>query len=190
MASDEEAMRAAMKRVAAVLKRADVPFVLSGGYAAWVRGGPEPDHDVDFMVPPDAVEKAVHALKEDGLRVEQPPEDWLVKVYDGDELVDLIHDSSGGPVDEARLARAETIAVMSLEMPVLDPSDIVIDKLMSLHEHHCDLGTILPVVRALREQVDWQRVREETATSAFAEAALLLCERLAIIPPAGTEQPE
>ena len=180
-------MRAAMKRVAAVLKRAEVPFVLSGGYAAWVRGGPEPDHDVDFMIPPHAVDQAVEALKKEGFTVEQPPEDWLVKVFDGDEMVDLIHDSSGGPVDEARLSRAETFAVMSLDMPVLDPTDIVIDKLMSLHEHHCDLTKILPVVRALREQVDWERVRRETADSAFAEAALVLAERLSIVPAARKE---
>jgi hypothetical protein len=176
-----------MKRVAAVLKRAEVPFALSGGYAAWARGGPEPDHDVDFMIPRHAMERAVDALEKDGLRVEHPPEGWLVKVFDEDRMVDLIHDSSGGPVDEDRLSRAETISVMSLEMPVLDPSDVVIDKLMVLHEHYCDLTKVLPVVRALREQVDWDRVRRETAESPFAEAALLLAERLAIVPAASKD---
>ena len=48
---DEQAsLREALKRVAVTLKQAEVPFALAGGYAAWARGGPEPDHDVDFVV--------------------------------------------------------------------------------------------------------------------------------------------
>ena len=175
-------MRQTLKRVAATLKRAEVPFVLSGGYAAWVRGGPEPDHDVDFMLPAEALPKAIEALKREEFRIEQPPEDWLIKVFEGDRMVDLIHESNGRPVDERRLARAEPIEVEALEMPVLDPTDIVIDKLLALDEHYCDVTTVLPVVRALREQVDWDRVRAETADSPFAEAVLLIARRLSIIP--------
>lgn len=50
--SDEEqdSLREALKRTAVTLKEAGVPFALAGGYAAWVRGGAEPDHDVDFVV--------------------------------------------------------------------------------------------------------------------------------------------
>jgi hypothetical protein len=189
MPDDAAAMRQALKRVAATLKGAGVPFVLSGGYAAWVRGGPEPDHDVDFMLPPAAVPQATEALENEGLRVEQPPEDWLVKVFDGDQMVDLIHTPQGRPVDEERMARAEPVSVLSLEMPVLDATDIVVDKLIVLDEHYCDLTQVLPVLRSLREQVDWQRARDEAAGSPFAEAALLLAERLSIAPAPGDRRP-
>ena len=40
------------------------------------------------------------------------------------------------------------------------------------------------MARALREQVDWQRVRKETAENDFAVALLFLLERLSIIEPA------
>jgi hypothetical protein len=43
---------------------------------------------------------------------------------------------------------------------------------------------MIPVVRALREQVDFDRVREETADSPFAGALLFLLERLDVVPPA------
>ena len=38
-----------MKRAAASLREAEVPFLLGGGMA-WARGGPPTDHDVDLLV--------------------------------------------------------------------------------------------------------------------------------------------
>ena len=49
-AESTTALRVAMKKVATTLKGANVPFALSGGYASWARGGPEPSHDVDFVI--------------------------------------------------------------------------------------------------------------------------------------------
>ena len=40
-----------MKRAAAALRDAGVPYMLGGGLAAWARGGPPTDHDVDFGNP-------------------------------------------------------------------------------------------------------------------------------------------
>jgi len=39
-----------MKKVAVALKEADLPFALAVGYAAFARGGPQSDHDVDFYL--------------------------------------------------------------------------------------------------------------------------------------------
>ena len=41
---------ATMKRAAALLRDADVPFMLGGGLAAWARGGPPTEHDVVRLV--------------------------------------------------------------------------------------------------------------------------------------------
>ncbi len=71
--------------------------------------------------------------------------------------------------------------VLSVEMPVLEATQLVIYKLGSLEEHYCDLAKVLPVLRALREQVDWERVERETAANDFAAAVLFLLRRLGII---------
>ena len=68
-------LREALKTVAVALKQTGLPFALMGGYAAWARGGPEPDHDVDFLVADeDSVEVAARLADQD-LDVVQPPED-------------------------------------------------------------------------------------------------------------------
>ena len=178
---EQENLREALKRVAVALKRSGIPFALIGGYAVWARGGPEPDHDVDFMVADEDAGAASAALAEEGFQVVEPPEDWLFKVYTDDAMVDIIHRDSGDPATRAVVEDADEIEVLSVQMPVLSGTELLVQKLNAMDEHSCDMGRQLPVARALREQVDWSRVRKETAHNDFAAAFLFLLERLNII---------
>nr|WP_163553447.1 BON domain-containing protein [Candidatus Frankia alpina] len=177
-------LRESLKRVAVTLKEADVPFALGGSYACWARGGPEPVHDVDFMLREEDVPRAVAVLAASGLRPVDPPEDWLTKVFDGEVLVDLIHHPVGRAVTRQMLERSSEMSVDSVRMPVLDATDWFEMTLLALEERYCDLARVLPMIRAMREQVDWDQVRRSTAASPFAEAALLVAARLNLIPPA------
>src|SRR3954470_11301919 len=172
--------REALKRVAVALKQSGLRFALAGGYAARVHGAPEPDHDVDFVVAGDDAERAYAALEKAGLRVEQPPEDWLFKVFTDGTMVDIAHRLNTSPVDGAVLDRAGDLEVLSILMPVLSATDVITSKLNALDEHYCDYAKLLPVARALREQVDWGRVREGTAGNDFAVTGLFLLDRLRI----------
>jgi hypothetical protein len=174
-------LREALKAVAVSLKRADVTFALGGSYAAWAHGAPEPEHDVDFLVAAADLDRAQAALRADGLQVEQPPEDWLVKVYRDGCLVDLIHTLQGRPIDGTELSDAEVLEVLSVRMPVLSATEVVVERLLALDEHACDLASPVATARALREQVDWGRVRERTADNDVAAATLFLLERLGVI---------
>ena len=78
----------AMKLAAAALRDAEVPYILGGGLAAWARGGPPTEHDVDFFVRQEDAERALEALEAAGLKPERPPEDWLLKAWAGETLID------------------------------------------------------------------------------------------------------
>lgn len=184
MDGSQEALREALKRVAVALKQSGVPFALAGGYAVWARGGPEPDHDVDFLIAAEDVDQVEECLEAHGLEVVHPPEDWLFKVYSDGAMVDLIHRHSSGPADRAVVEDADVMEVLSVDMPVLSATEVVVQKMLALDEHYCDFGAMIPVVRALREQVDFARVREETADNPFAAALLYLLERLEVVEPA------
>ncbi len=179
--SDRDEIRDLLKRVAVALKQGDVPFALCGGYAAWVRGAPEPDHDADFLVPAAEAERAAKVLAEAGLEVVDPPEDWLTKVVHGNSFIDVLWRTCGIPVEQDLIDRAEDMPVLSVHMPVLEATDILVTKLMTLDEHYCDYGRLLPVARALREQVDWDRVRREVSGNDFAAVFLVLLDRLGIV---------
>jgi Uncharacterised nucleotidyltransferase len=182
--SERDEIRDLLKRTAVALKEAGVPFALCGGYAAWVRGAPEPDHDADFLVPEAEAERATKVLEDAGLDVQDPAEDWLTKVVRGGSFVDVIWRTCGHPVESDLIDRSEMLPVLSVQMPVLRATDIVVTKLMALDEHYCDFSRMLPVARALREQVDWDEVRREVADNDFAVVFLQLLERLRVLPEA------
>ena len=175
---------ATLKKVAAVLRDEGIPFALGGGLAAWARGGPETDHDVDFFLKPEDAERAQQALADAGLKPESPPEDWLHKVWDGDVLVDLIYRPSGGPVTDAWLERAEDRELMAMRLPILALEDLMTTKLLALKEQELDYAQLLKFARTLREQIDWDEVRVRTAESPFARAFFTLVEGLGIVEPA------
>jgi hypothetical protein len=80
------------------------------------------------------------------------------------------------------LDRAEKLSVAAVPMPVLTATDLAVAWLASFSEHHADFAATLTCVRPLREQVDWDRVRAETAGSAFATAFLVLLSELRVVP--------
>ena len=174
----------ALKRAAAALRGADVPFALAGSVAAWARGGPSPCNDLDFAIPEEHADRAERALAEYGMRTERPPEGWLLKAWDGDVLVDLIWDLEGLEEPEVLLARADELSVQAVRMPVLLVNDVVVSMLCAFDEHELDFSGALAIARALREQVDWRDVRERTAHSPYARGFLGLLEALEIIAPA------
>ena len=187
MASDEQPfaeIEHALKRAAAALREADIPFLLGGSLASWARGGPETRHDLDLMIKPEDVERALEALGGAGMRPERPPEEWLVKAWDGDTLVDLIYCPKGLPMDDDVIARGEELSVLGMEIRVMALEDVMATKLMALTEHSLRYESLLQIARALREQIDWQAVRSRTDSSPFARAFFVLLEGLEILPEA------
>ncbi len=178
----DEGLAGTLKRVAAALKQSGIPFALGGSFAVYAHGGHSSDHDVDFVIREQDKERVLEELAAMGFEVEQPPEDWLVKVYDNGRMVDLIYRPVESPVTDATLRDTEMLSVESIYMPVLSATQLMIHKLLSYTQHYCDFATGLPVARSLREKIDWDRVRNETAGSPYAEAFLVLLDRLDVVP--------
>jgi Uncharacterised nucleotidyltransferase len=170
-----------VKRAAVELKRADIPFALCGGWAVYARGGPRSEHDADFALLEQDVTRALDVLEAAGFRRdEEAPEDWLTKVWEGGNLVDLIFRLAGEPVTPDFFERVDRLEVGSVQMQVLAATDLVVTKLLTYRDHYCEFATSLPMVRALREQVDWPTVRERTRHSPYAEAFVFLADRLGL----------
>jgi Nucleotidyl transferase of unknown function (DUF2204) len=173
-------LREALRSAASALKENGPRFALAGSYALWAYGAPEPSHDVDLVVAESDVANAEATLSDAGFMVEHPPEDWLFKARTGGTVVDVLHRINGVRVAQAILGCAEQRDVLAIGMPVLPPTIVMIQKLRSLGEHHCDFAKLLPAVRAVRERLDWGRIRTQTADSDYAVAFLVLADRLGL----------
>jgi Uncharacterised nucleotidyltransferase len=181
---------ATLKKTVAALREAKVPYLLGGGLAIWARGGPERDHDLDFLVKEGDGERALQALVDAGMKPERPPEGWLFKAYDENGvLVDLIFHPTDNPVTDEMLSRGEELEVMAIKVNVVAAGDVLVSKLLALREHGLDYDTLVEMTRAVREQVDWDDVRRRTEHSPFARAFFTLAEGLELIEPARESAP-
>jgi Nucleotidyl transferase of unknown function (DUF2204) len=175
-----------MKHAAAALRDAEIEFMLGGGLAAWARGGPPTDHDVDLYVRERDAEAGLDALVAAGMRAEKPPEEWLYKAYDGPILVDLIFRPAGGAIGDQHFARATEMEVGAQTLLVASIDDVLVAKLLAISEQEPNFQPVLELARALREQIDWEFVRTHTGGSPFARAFLTLVEGLGIVEPEGS----
>jgi predicted nucleotidyltransferase len=175
-----EPLMVAMKKAAAALRDAQVPFFLAGGIASWARGGPPREHDVDFMLKEEDAEHAAQVLAAAGFTIERPPEGWLFKAWDGDVLVDVIYRPTGFAVDDEMIERADELEVSAVHMRVMSADDLLATKLCALSEHSADFEAVLEVGRSLREQIHWDKLKERTAHHPFARAYFTLVESLGI----------
>jgi hypothetical protein len=183
-----ESLSQALKAAVAALRDARVPFVLGGSLAAWARGGPEPQNDLDFMVKPADAEAALRALTDAGMRPERPPEEWLFKAFCGEVMIDLIFRPAGLEMTDEVFERADTISVMAVATPVIALEDILATKLHALDEHSLDYSSLLGIARAVREQIDWRALRERSGNSPYAQAFFTLVEGLGVAPTASADE--
>ena len=176
---------ATLKKSVAAFREAHVPALLGGSLAIWARGGPETKHDLDFVVRQQDADRALQALVDVGMRPEKPPEGWLYKAWDGDILVDVIFQPRGLEVTDEVFARGETREVLAISVNLMALEDVFATKLLSIDEHNCDYQSVLLMARSLREQIDWEHLRERTGDYPFARAFFVLAEGLGVAPPAG-----
>jgi hypothetical protein len=66
-------------------------------------------------------------------------------------------------------------------MPVMRLEDVFATKLMSMNDHYIDYAGLLKLVRAVREQVDWDEVRTRTSSSPYARAFFALLRELDVV---------
>jgi hypothetical protein len=180
MSAGQEQLRTALKVAASTLSAAKIPFALAGSYALWAFGAPEPEHDVDLVVPEESTEDAAATLSGAGFDVARPPEGWLFKATLDGATVDVLHGECGETVTVDTLADAQERQLFGVWLPVLPPGHVIRVKLRTMSEHYCDFGALLPPVRAVREQLNWDRLVDQTADNDFAAAFLYLVERLGI----------
>ena len=180
--SSPKELEQTMKRVAASLREAEVPYLLAGSFASWARGGPQRRNDLDFVVKPADLERAVDALREAGMEEVENPEEWLSKVRDENGvMVDVIHSPAGLPIDDEAIERGDDVEVAGMTFRVMSLEDVLTTKLFAFKEHYLDYEAILEIARTLREQIDWDELRRRAGGYPYAKPFFVLAEELGVI---------
>ncbi len=132
------------------------------------------------MVRPRDAEAALEALDQAGFRGEHPPEEWLVKAWDGHVLIDLIFEPIGLVVDDDLFARSGMLDVLGVSIHVMRIEDVLTAKLLAMHEHYLDFEPLIDIARSVREQIDWPTLRKRTEQSPYARAFFTIADGLGL----------
>jgi hypothetical protein len=171
----------ALKDSLSVLHDTGIECAIGGGLAAWAQGGPPSTRDVDLMVREGDARPAVEALGAAGMRIEEPPEHWLLKAFhQNGTLIDVIHGPVGVPIDDEFFARTVRLDVLAMRACAMSLEDLFTTTLLALNDNALDYGPALKMARAVREKVDWSDVRRRTGESPYARGFFDLAAELGL----------
>ena len=173
-ADDDATFRSVLADVVEAVEGEDVPYLAIGGLASATYGRPRPTKDIDVFVKPEDAERCVKALESAGFTTEDPPEDWLLKAYKDDVLVDVIfriHNSIY--LDDDMIARARRYDVKGTTIAVVPAEDFILMQAVTHSEDtpHYWYNALTVIASA---EIDWDYVVRRSSHGPRRVLSLLL----------------
>jgi hypothetical protein len=138
-----------------------VPFLVAGAYAFFEYTGIFRDtKDLDVFLRERDLEDAFRVLEDAGFRTELLDPGWIGKAYRGEWFVDLIFSSGNGVamVDDLWFEHARAARVMGVDVLLAPPEEMIWSKGFVLERERYDGADVNHLVRAVGEELDWDRL--------------------------------
>jgi hypothetical protein len=142
------------------LAQANVPYLVGGGYAfSRYTGIQRPKKDLDLYVRERDLQRALDALEPVSTRTELTFPHWLGKAFDGENFIDMIHNSGNGlaPVDDEWFEFAREGTMLDLPVLLTPREEMIWSKAFVMERERCDAADVLHLLRG-SEPLDWQRL--------------------------------
>jgi hypothetical protein len=151
------------RTVIAVLKGANVPFLVGGAYAlsTYTRINKR-TKDLDLMIRRLDWPDVARALRGAGILARLSYPHWLGKAQSNGALVDIIFSSGNGgcEVDAGWFEQAPTARILDSVVLLAPPEELIWSKAFVMERERFDGADVLHLVRALAEILDWRRLRD------------------------------
>ena len=145
-----------------ILEGLEVPYLVGGGIAVGQYDHQRPTKDMDFFIPREYAEEAIEELHQNGFMIKRSDPEWLYQSWCGDTLVDLIFSINVSraklPIDQEMIARGNDCEVYGEPFRVISPEDLVIIKILVMHENRPDWWDAITIIRKQRDRLDWRGV--------------------------------
>src|SRR5205809_6984725 len=145
-------------RSMAVLRDADVPFLIGGAYVMEKCANiSRRTKDFDLYVRPYHVDAALGALAHAGFNTEVTSPHWLAKARHGRDYVDLIFRAGNGlcEVDDSWFARAHDDELLGLHVKLCAPEEMIWMKAYIMERERFDGADIAHILQSCAERIDW-----------------------------------
>ena len=161
--SEQNANHSFYRNVLETLRHAEIPFLISGGFALQrFTGILREVRDLDIFVLEKDIHPALEALGHAGYPTELTFSHWLGKVYDQTrtEYVDLIFSSGNGlcKVTQSWFERAVPSEVFDMPVFLCAPEEMIWQKAFIMERERYDGADIAHLILAQSETLDWERL--------------------------------
>lgn len=146
----------------AIIEDLGVPYIVGGGLAVGVYDHQRPTKDMDFFIEQECAEEVIEALHQAGFTIKRSDPDWLYQSWWHDTLVDLVFNINISreriPIDRAMIDRGRDVEIFDERFHVISPEDLVILKILVMHENRPDWWDAISIIRNPGLDLDWRGV--------------------------------
>ncbi len=149
------------RQVMRVLRSAEVPFLVGGGYAfCSYTSICRQTKDFDLFVLPNDVQRALRCLTEAGYETENKYPHWLAKAYYNGHLVDIIFSSGNGicSVDTEWFSSGPSAGVLGESVQLVPVEEMIWQKAFIMERHRFDGSDVLQLFHYHVETINWDRL--------------------------------
>jgi hypothetical protein len=143
------------------LIRADVPFVVGGGFAYALYSGVERvKKDLDIFVREVDAPRALARLSDAGYDTELTFPHWLGKIRCGGHMIDLIFSSGNGiaRVDDLWFQHSVAAPILGVPVQLCPPEEMIWSKAFIQERERFDGADVLHLLGSLGPTLDWSRL--------------------------------
>jgi putative nucleotidyltransferase-like protein len=156
--------RATHRLAVAALNRERVPFLLGGAIALQVQLGVSlrTVKDLDLLVCPGDVERALEALRSVGYATGITASHWLAKAIAPDGFIDILFGSGNGviTIDESWFVQAQRAEVLGESVLLCPPEEGLWMRCFVMERERFDGADVAHILRHGADTLDWRRLLE------------------------------
>lgn len=146
------------RRSVAVLRAAEIPFLIGGAYVVEVYAGvSRSTKDFDLYIRPNDVNGALAALARAGYETELTFPHWLAKAVYAKDVLDLIFRAGNGlcEVDDSWFERARDDELLGMPVKLCAPEEMIWMKAFIMERERFDGADIAHILRCWVATMDW-----------------------------------
>src|SRR5438876_9059174 len=145
-------------RSVAVLRAAEIPFLIGGAYVVEVYAGvSRSTKDFDLYIRPNDLNGALDALARAGYETELTFPHWLAKAKYGKDVLDLIFRAGNGlcEVDDSWFERARHDELLDMPVKLCAPEELIWMKAFIMERERFDGADIAHLLVSCGDKLDW-----------------------------------
>jgi hypothetical protein len=146
-----------------ILEKASVEFLVGGAFALRTYTGIERyTKDLDLMMRPKDVQRALQAFRDAGFRADYAFSHWLAKAHRGEHFLDIIYRAGNGlcEVDDLWFAHSRETEIFDRALRICPPEEMIWQKAYIMERERYDGADVAHLLRCCATKMDWGRLLE------------------------------